>query len=93
MKDYIDYLENNSNEDLVEWLEERGVYIEIMLHPEIKDLNKDFSNDNIVVYYEWNIYNNGEFLRETPLIKYSKHKLALRSAITFALKNILQDEC
>ena len=30
MKDYIDYLENNSNEDLIEWLEERGVYIEII---------------------------------------------------------------
>ena len=35
MKDYIDYLENNSNEDLVEWLEEQGVYIEIMLLPEV----------------------------------------------------------
>lgn len=89
MKDYIDYLENNSNEDLVEWLEERGVYIEIILYPEIKDLNKDFSDDNIVVYYKWHIYYNREFLEETPLIKYSKHKLALRAAITYALKNIL----
>lgn len=93
MKDYIDYLENNSNEDLVEWLEERGVYIEITLHPEIKDLNKDFSDDNIVTYYRWNIYYNKTFFTETCLVKYSKHKLALRSAITYALKNILQDEC
>ena len=31
MKDYIDYLENNSNEDLIEWLEERDVYIEIKI--------------------------------------------------------------
>jgi hypothetical protein len=26
MKDYIDYLENNSNEDLVEWLEAAITY-------------------------------------------------------------------
>lgn len=88
MKDYIDYLENNSNEDLVEWLEERDVYIEITLHPEIKDFN-----NNIVIYYRWNIYHNKTFFTETYLVKYSKHKLALRSAITYALKNILQDEC
>ena len=89
MKDYIDYLENNSNEDLIEWLEERDVYIEIMLYPEIKDPNKGFSDNNIVVYYRWHIYHNREFLEETHLIKYSSHKLALRSAITYALKNIL----
>lgn len=89
IKDYIDYLENNSNEDLIEWLEERGIYIETMLYPEIRDLNKDFSNDNIVVYYKWNIYYDGKFFSEIPLSKYSSHKLALRSAITYALKNIL----
>ena len=85
MKDYIDYLENNSNEDLVEWLEERGVYIEIMLYPEIRD----FSGNDIVVYYRWSIYYKGNFIKEIPLAKYSTHKLALKSAITYALKNIL----
>ena len=85
MKDYIDYLENNSNENLVEWLEERGVYIETILYPEIKD----FSGNDIVVYYKWNIYYDGKFFSEIPLSKYSRHKLALRSAITYALKNIL----
>lgn len=86
MKDYIDYyLENNSNEDLIEWLEERGIYIETMLHPEIKD----FSGRDIVVYYRWSIYYDGRFFKEIPLVKYSKYKLALRSAIIYALKNIL----
>lgn len=86
MKDYIDYLENNSNEDLIEWLEEQGVYIETMLYPEIRD----FSKNDIVVYYSWNIYYKGNFIRTTPLVnKYSTHKLALRAAITYALKNIL----
>ena len=84
MKDYIDYLENNSNEDLVEWLEERGVYIEIMLYPEIS-----FEN-GMIMYYRWNIYYNGHFIEEVPFTdKYSSHKLALRSAITYVLKNIL----
>lgn len=86
MKDYIDYLENNSNEDLVEWLEELGVYIEIMLYPEIRD----FSGNDIVIYYRWSIYYKGNFIKEVPFVnKYSRHKLALRSAITYALKNIL----
>lgn len=85
MKDYIDYLENNSNEDLIEWLEERGVYIETILYPEIKD----FSRNDIAVYYKWNIYYDGKFFSEIPLIKYSSNKLALRAAITYALKNIL----
>ena len=84
MKDYIDYLENNSNEDLVEWLEEQGVYIEIMLLPEVS-----FEN-GIIMYYRWNIYYKGDFIKEVPLVnRYSRHKLALRSAVTYALKNIL----
>ena len=42
------------------------------------------------MYYRWNIYYKGDFIKEVPLVnRYSRHKLALRSAVTYALKNIL----